>query len=432
MIWLIFIFSFQLSGKPLLGDCNEFFSTKRQQSKALVTEDEIGAIRKYTGGASYREINIYLESSHFLKKSKWNADIHSIDSLLSKIVSEKRTVYRSIEAHFSDDKSFNIFKRYPIGKKFTEKRYLSTTLIPEGSGDHLTTTHIFEIQAQNAKNIMMFSFRDSSEQEYLIPRDTQFEVLSIEGKFIKQGEDEGNWKDYRLYQKEIFEKIIANNREIFSNYTNAQINKYLSKDTGWAPIFYIKIREINSYIESKKIHFSKNFIKAVDATDFKQASRIVSNKWRFTNNVPKATSENKILWQRYFNGYEFLQFNLREIGLKEEFKYIINLFYFFMMNRSFEIGQWDAHHFAQLDLDFALTKLGKSANEVDAYKKIIMYAKNKKMGEADKKDFYDATKLLALKPEMAFRISYFLDRVNWFDLEDFKKFKSKNKKDFQF
>lgn len=154
-------------------------------------DDEIfDNVYKYTGDY-YGEVNNYLRTGKYKQYEKYSDEehaqeiIHDVDdSIKSFDLKSPITVYRASDSSlFGKSKMTYEEMQSLIGKEFTDKAYLSTSMLKELPGEQTVGGSIdYKIQVPAGKGIGAYIAQfseNSQEREFLINRNSRYKVISV-------------------------------------------------------------------------------------------------------------------------------------------------------------------------------------------------------------------------------------------------------------
>jgi hypothetical protein len=159
-----------------------------------LTHDEIDAVRNYTQ-SNYADVNAYLSND------SWEADmfpedaervreeVKLLDSALAKNQTDRDVVVYRRHAFYDNDGGMSekplhesITETFIPGTIYKPKFFMSTTLNPAEMPEENDMIAVLEIRSRKAVSVSAAASGSTSEQEFIIPRDTEYRVLSVSRK----------------------------------------------------------------------------------------------------------------------------------------------------------------------------------------------------------------------------------------------------------
>jgi hypothetical protein len=185
----------------------EIVDVLNQQRKAgyIPTPTQVDAVADYMSGSGmYSEVNTYLRTSQFdrfvspAKQNEVLNIINQLDSVIKKAptLQEPILTFRGVRG----TKIENQFGNLKPGDTFTDNGFVSTSLNPAAANEfarikQANAGYILEIiNPQGTKGVFPLATRveitpkfasPTSEQEWLLPKGTTFEVVEVKGRTIR-------------------------------------------------------------------------------------------------------------------------------------------------------------------------------------------------------------------------------------------------------
>jgi hypothetical protein len=177
-----------------------------------LTPDEIDTVRDYTQGG-YDTMNALLntpnwEEDQYPETVALRENVKLMDSALAKHkVDRKVTLYRR-HGFYGDNhlrsgrgSSTHIAETFIPGSTYKSSFFMSTTLNPADMPEKNETIAVLEILSKKAVPVSAAANSSTFEQEFIIPRNTEFRVVSVNKKLVAEGHD-GEPKTIHVIQLE--------------------------------------------------------------------------------------------------------------------------------------------------------------------------------------------------------------------------------------